>query len=143
PGGMVRRSHSAGCPNRSTPDIPCGVGRSARSLRKPDKEDRPLGVADDLPENLAAALLAAPGPGVLVAVENDPSSVGAHPRNREIGERDDRRVTCPLDGHRQREREVAPAVLEARTKEPGLAGELRNTFDDVLLLTDNFVVVQA
>ena len=64
--------------------------------------DRALAVADDLAKDLAATLLTAPGSGILVAVKNDPGGVGAHPRNRKVGQRDDGSVAGPFDGHGQR-----------------------------------------
>src|SRR5262245_8721477 len=101
-----------------------------------------LRILYDLSEDLTAALLTAPRAGILPAIENHPRGVASHSGNRKVGHCDNRSIAGPLDVDRDRNRYITAVVHHARAHQPGVAGQLGDAFDDVLLFADDLVVMQ-
>ena len=74
---------------------------------------------------LAAVVAGAPSAGVLSAVDQHSGGIGPQTGNRQVGQRNDGRISCPFDRERQRQGHIVLAINDADVELPDFAFEFR------------------
>ena len=72
-------------------------------------------------EHVTISLAVRPCAGVFVAIDHHMRAEGAEPGQSQVVEGDDRRVACPLDRDRHRQRHIMLAVFDPRGEHPQVA----------------------